>query len=112
MQAAIIYTGMLGVTFNFTVGCIDGYSNEEKEDFANKAFQALNCGAEDEFDVRNMAVGDMLLFNDRTYLVCLPHGWASISREQAVTFQKVCFSSSHIKRLDMLKEFEKRYQMA
>ncbi len=106
MNATIIYTGQFGISFDFNIGCADGFSIEEKVAFAERAFHGLNVGVQDDLKVRSMSVGDLILFNDGDYLVCLLNGWASIGREKAIDFQKVC-PTQHIERLDMLQEFEK-----
>ena len=107
MNATIIYTGQFGISFNFHVGCADSSSIEEKVAFAQRAFHSLNIGMQDRLKVRSMSVGDLVLFEDGDYLVCLPTGWASIGRDKAIDFQKVCRRSLHIARLDMLQKFEK-----
>lgn len=106
MNATIIYTGQFGLSFNFHAGSADSFSIEEKVAFAERAFHSLNIGMQDRLKVRSMSVGDLILFEDGDYLVCLPSGWASIGREKAIDFQKVC-PTQHIARLDMLQEFEK-----
>jgi len=106
MNATIIYTGQFGLSFNFNIGCADSFSKEEKLAFAERAFEGLNVGVQDDLNVRSMSVGDLILFNDGDYFVCLPTGWASIDRKEAIEFQKISMRPPSGERLDMLQQFE------